>query len=182
MKIFRYGFFLLSVLAQGCAIDTPLYNSDTGAICRSAFDLDKSSYSYFNFKGSLNGVALSAYAVITSSVPLNAPATRQIIVNADKFSLTINLAASAYGTKTIATGNPEVWMSAVTCGEYLVCSTERYVAGYYNATLRGSGTVSLTRPSAGAAQLVLNATLPDENTSVSQSMQFQNVTFTEVCY
>ncbi|MBN8220225.1 MAG: hypothetical protein J0L53_04840 [Spirochaetes bacterium] len=182
MRFFPLHALLFAVVVQGCAIDTPIYNSDGGYLCRSVFDLDKTNFSYFNYAGSLNGTAVSAVAVVTASVPLNAPATRQIIVNTEKFSLTLNLAAATYGIKTIATGNPEIWMSALTCGGYLVCGSEKYIAGYYNAALRGSGTVSLTRPTVGAAQIVINATLPDENTSVSQTMQFQHVTFSEVCY
>lgn len=127
-------------------------------------------------------MAVSGVSLGTPITPPNAPTTRQVVLGTGTFSLTLNLTSSAYGIKTIATGNPEVWMSAVTCGAYYSCSTERYVAGVYNATLRGSGTVTLSNLAAGGTQIVINATLPDENTSVSQTMQFQNVTFSEVCY
>jgi hypothetical protein len=165
-----------------CAIDTPAYNSGSRTACRSSFDIDTPYYSYFSYSGNLNGLALSGTAAVTPIAPVSAASTRQVIVGTEFFSLTINLATSSYGTKTIATGNPEVWMSAVTCADYYSCSTEKYVAGYYNGTLRGSGTVALSRTSAGTTQIVVNATMPDENTSVAQSLQFQNVTFSEVCY
>jgi hypothetical protein len=86
----------------------------------------------------------------------------------------------AYGLRTVGLGNTSVWLSAVTCGNYYSCSSEKYIAGDYSG-LRGSGTVNLAR-SSGVTQITVNATLPDENTSVSQTMQFQNVIFTEACY
>ncbi len=175
-------FNVLLLLASGCAIDTPTQNSRSRITCGSAFDIDSSYESYFDYSGNLNGLALSGTAIVTPAVPVSASSMRQVIVGTGFFSLTINLASSAYGVKTIATGNPEVWLSAVTCADYYNCSSEKYVAGYYNATLRGSGTVTLSRTSTATTQITANTTLPDENTSVSQALQFQNLIFTEACY
>lgn len=182
----RYLFTILGAthlfLSLRCAIDTPVYNSSSRLTCRTSFDIDAPYYSYFDYSGTLNGLAISGAASVTPTIPITAGSTRQMIVATEFFSLTINLTSSAYGTKTIAIGNPEVWMSAVTCADYYNCSTEKYVAGFYSGTLRGSGTVSLSRTTNNATKILLNATMPDENTSVSQVMQFQNVTLTEACY
>lgn len=170
----------LSLIAAGCAIDTPTYSSAFAGSCGSAFSVDGSYQSYFSYSGMLNGTAVYGSAVVTPNTPVNAPATRQIIINSGTFALTINLTSSAYGLRTVGLGNTSVWLSAVTCGNYYSCSSEKYIAGDYSG-LRGSGTVNLAR-SSGVTQITVNATLPHENTSLSQTMQFQNVIFTEACY
>lgn len=167
---------------SSCAFDIPEQTGARTINCPPAFSLESGMRAYFGITGSLNGQSQSGISVASASAPASAPNTRQVVVRAATFVLTINLASAAYGSKVIGLGNPDVWMSAVTCTSYGNCSSETYVAGEYNAVVRGSGTVTLGRTTQGNTEILVNATLPDANTSVTQSLQFQNLKFTESCY
>jgi len=176
----------------GCTIDTlESTGSSGGRTTKPGAPVPKDCV--FNFNASSGAKAFSTGGTINSQSPgssgtLSAittqPATTspQWTIALAQVRLGVFLVTPTYETKTIQAGNPQFWIEGYFCAGYFsACGLERFVAGEFNGTLRGSGTLTLTQVAGGQTQILINATLPAENTSVSQTMQLQNLQLNEIC-
>ncbi len=169
-----------------CAIDVPEGVSPVRAgaslppaSCLFRFSLADSLPAYFRSAGNINGSAVTGTVYASLSVSSVAPLVRELRLSGSDFLAVASLSSPSLGLRTIQAGNPEFHIYAFSCSGY--CTTEKYFAGDYSGTLRGSGTLEITGGSGNPTQITLNAALPAENTSVPQTMQFQSLVLTEIC-